>query len=67
MPFVWGIGLGGAAICAFLMKGLPGVTWIRFVVWLVLGLIVYLLYGVRHSVMRRRARGENVPEIGAAY
>lgn len=32
-----------------LMASLPVVTWIRFVVWLVLGLIVYFLYGRKHS------------------
>jgi APA family basic amino acid/polyamine antiporter len=31
------------------MAQLPGETWLRFVVWLVLGLIVYSAYSVRSS------------------
>ncbi len=42
------------AACAYLMFQLPGVTWIRFGIWLVLGLIFYFLYGYRHSVLRNR-------------
>lgn len=35
--------------CLFLMLQLPTVTWIRFVCWLGLGLVVYFLYGYRKS------------------
>jgi len=38
-----------AAICALLMFNLSGATWIRFLVWLVVGLAVYGLYGYRRS------------------
>jgi hypothetical protein len=31
------------------MFSLPGATWVRFVIWSVLGVIVYLVYGARHS------------------
>ncbi len=42
------------AACAYLMFQLPGVTWIRFAIWLVLGLVFYFFYGYRHSVLRNR-------------
>jgi APA family basic amino acid/polyamine antiporter len=31
------------------MAFLPALTWLRFVIWLVLGLIVYFSYSVQHS------------------
>ena len=31
------------------MCGLPLDTWLRFVIWLAVGLAFYALYGVRHS------------------
>jgi APA family basic amino acid/polyamine antiporter len=43
--------------CLYLMLQLPRVTWIRFGLWLVVGLVVYLVYGVRHSRLQRVASG----------
>jgi basic amino acid/polyamine antiporter, APA family len=39
----------GIASCLLLMAGLPLVTWIRFVLWLVVGLVLYFVYGMRRS------------------
>jgi APA family basic amino acid/polyamine antiporter len=33
---------------------LSGLTWIRFVVWMAIGVVFYLLYGRRHSVLAQR-------------
>jgi basic amino acid/polyamine antiporter, APA family len=33
----------------YLMLGLPWVTWIRFALWLVAGLMVYFFYGRQRS------------------
>jgi basic amino acid/polyamine antiporter, APA family len=52
VPFVWPVSLLSAAACLFIMFGLPGTAWRRFVIWLVCGLIVYAFYGYRHSRLR---------------
>jgi APA family basic amino acid/polyamine antiporter len=43
----------GVLLCFVLMLSLPVLTWIRFVVWLAIGLVIYFLYSVRHSKLRR--------------
>jgi APA family basic amino acid/polyamine antiporter len=48
-PLVPWVPLAGIAICLYLMKNLPLATWIRFGVWLALGLAIYFFYGYRHS------------------
>ena len=48
-PAVHVIAPAGAASALFLMFGLPLDTWIRFVAWLAIGLVIYALYGTKHS------------------
>ena len=53
VPFVWPVALGGAAACIFVMAGLPSHAWMRFGIWLAIGLALYFVYGYRHSTLRR--------------
>jgi len=53
---VWVVSLTGAALCLFVMVGLPLETWVRFAVWLAIGLILYAWYGYRHSRLHPTAR-----------
>src|SRR5271156_335165 len=49
MPFV---PLMGIIISLALMLGLNRVTWIRLFVWLIIGMVIYFTYGVKHSHVR---------------
>lgn len=46
----------GIAFCVFLMTGLDRVTWLRFVVWLLIGFAIYFLYGWKNSKVSQTAR-----------
>jgi APA family basic amino acid/polyamine antiporter len=39
--------------CLGLILGLERSNWLRLVTWLALGLVVYVVYGYRNSVLRR--------------
>jgi APA family basic amino acid/polyamine antiporter len=45
----------GIMSCAYLMLSLPVITWIRFLGWLDLGMIIYWLYGRKKSVLVNEA------------
>jgi len=53
VPLVPWFPLISVALCAGLMTGLTVITWIRFVVWLALGLVLYAFYGRKHSEFAR--------------
>ncbi len=53
VPMVGAVSLLGAAACVYIMKGLPVHAWERFGIWLVIGLVLYFTYGVRHSRLRK--------------
>jgi APA family basic amino acid/polyamine antiporter len=55
VPFVWGVAPAGVLACLYIMYGLPPQAWTRFFWWLVIGLVIYGLYGYRHSKLRQRS------------
>ncbi|HAM36429.1 MAG TPA: amino acid permease [Elusimicrobia bacterium] len=55
----------GIGFCLFLMGGLNYVTWLRFGVWLLLGLAIYFLYGAKRSALRARTQADRIPAHGA--
>ena len=40
--------------CFLLMAGLPIITWLRFIVWLAIGLVIYILYSRKRSEFVQR-------------
>lgn len=52
VPFVPLFPILGVLFCGVLMLSLPIETWIRFFVWLAIGLLIYLLYGKGHSKLQ---------------
>lgn len=46
----------GVIACVFLMTGLPAITWVRFIIWLFLGLIVYFVYSINHSLLHKHTK-----------
>jgi APA family basic amino acid/polyamine antiporter len=57
-PFSPWVPLGAILSCAYLMAQLPRVTWLRFLLWMALGLVIYALYGARKSRLRNAAARE---------
>lgn len=55
------------AACLYLMLQLPTVTWIRFGIWLAIGLVFYFLYGYKHSVLRTGKRPHIEPVSGGGH
>jgi APA family basic amino acid/polyamine antiporter len=53
VPLVPFFPIVGVIFCMALMLSLPVLTWIRFFVWLAIGLVIYFLYSVRHSRLRQ--------------
>jgi len=52
MPWVPVLPLLSAAVSLTLMLGLPRATWERLLLWMVVGVVVYFLYGRKHSRLR---------------
>ena len=49
VPFVPVIPLLAVAFCTYLALQLPAMTWLSFGGWLAIGLVIYFLYGRKHS------------------
>jgi APA family basic amino acid/polyamine antiporter len=52
-PWVPLVPILGILCCLGLMATLPADTWIRLIVWLAIGFLIYFGYSVRHSVLQQ--------------
>ncbi len=58
-PLVPIVPILGIAMCLLLMFSLPAENWLRLIIWLLIGFVIYFSYGRYHSVMARRRASEN--------
>ncbi|MGZ4788937.1 MAG: amino acid permease [Terriglobales bacterium] len=64
-PWVPFVPIMGIIIALAMMLGLNGVTWIRLVVWLILGMIIYFTYGRHHSLVQKMQSDEKPKPVMA--
>jgi APA family basic amino acid/polyamine antiporter len=57
-PLVPLVPILGILTCLLLMFSLPAENWYRLIIWLLIGLVIYFLYGRRHSVMSKHTEHE---------
>jgi APA family basic amino acid/polyamine antiporter len=53
-PLSPGVPALGILSCGYLMYGLPLDTWLRLVIWMAIGLLIYFLYSKNHSKVQAR-------------
>jgi basic amino acid/polyamine antiporter, APA family len=58
VPFNPYLPIIAALFCVYLALNLSLETWLRFLIWMALGFVIYFAYGYRHS---RVGRGEGIP------
>ncbi len=66
-PWVPFVPIMGIIISLAMMLGLNGVTWIRLVVWLIIGMTIYFTYGIKHSRVQRGETVVSTPPAGDTY
>ena len=65
-PAIWFTGPMGVISSLVLMLTLPLGTWIRLAVWMAIGLLIYLFYGMQHSILGNRYPAGGTPQpVGA--
>ncbi|WP_410600586.1 amino acid permease [Amycolatopsis sp. lyj-90] len=63
VPWVPLIPILAIAACLWLMLNLTVLTWLRFIAWMVLGVVVYFVYSRRHSVLGKQNKAEKTESV----
>jgi len=54
----------GVVLCLILMLSLPWGNWLRLLAWMGGGMIIYVIYGRRHSVLARQRLADQAANAG---
>lgn len=57
-PMVWIIAPIAIIMCCYFATKLGSITWERFTVWSIVGIIIYSVYGRKHSIMNKYNKNE---------
>jgi len=57
-PLVPFVPIAGILSCLLLMFSLPSENWLRLIIWLALGLVIYFLYSRKHSILAKQRAKE---------
>jgi len=52
-PYVWFVAPAGMIMCGAMMAWLPLDTWLRLVLWTIIGLVIFAFYGSKHAKKAR--------------
>ncbi|XP_037531863.1 cationic amino acid transporter 2 [Nematolebias whitei] len=61
VPLLPALPLVSTFINVYLMVQLGSATWLRYAIWMLVGLVIYFGYGVWNSVQRKRLRANQTP------
>lgn len=64
-PLVPLVPILGAAICLLQMYSLPLDTWLRLIIWMAIGLVIYFTYGIRKSVLIHQPSSKEKQSLGS--
>ena len=60
-PWVPVVPVLGIVVSFYMMASLPRETWLRLIVWLIVGMVIYFTYGRKHSRVQQAARSALPP------
>lgn len=64
-PMVPLVPILGIGVSLLMMVSLPGDTWLRLVIWLIIGMLIYFTYGRHHSRVQALGVRESPPKVMA--